>query len=315
MTAVPTRASLAAAPAIITDGGIETRVLFETEFTMDPHVQVAAMVSDADGRRLLTEIYTAYVEAARAHALPVIIGTPTFRASANFVRAAGLEEEDAVGRLNRDAVTLHQEIRDRSSHEAVHIAGVLGPSGDAYRPEEALAADRASEYHRAQAEALAGAGADFLYAPTFPSVEEAAGAASAMAATGLPTVVSFVLGRDGRILDGTPLAGAIERIDAHCAPRPLFYSLSCIHPSVAARALDEAGEAAARVDEVKANSSRLSPAELVGLDHLEGDDPEPFADAMASLGERFDLRVLGGCCGTDDRHMRALAARIAGAGA
>jgi methionine synthase I (cobalamin-dependent) len=139
--------------------------------------------------------------------------------------------------------------------------------------------------------------------------------ARAMAATGLPYVVSFVLGRDGRVFDGTSLREAIGRIDAATSPIPLFYSISCVHPSVVSRALrDEVGTSGLvgrRLPEFKANASPLSTQDLVRLDHLEGDDPERFAAEMWEIHEDFGLPVLGGCCGTDDRHMRALAARMA----
>jgi homocysteine S-methyltransferase len=156
---------------------------------------------------------------------------------------------------------------------------------------------------------------DFLYAPTFPAVEEALGAAMAMGATGLSYVVNFVLERDGRVLDGTSLHTAIERIDATTSPAPLFYSISCVHPSVVATALR--GETAfsdlvaRRLNEFKANASPLSTEELVRLDHPEGDDPDHFATEMWALHQDFGLRVLGGCCGTDDRHIRALAVLMA----
>lgn len=303
------------APLILTDGGIETRIMFETEIPLPPHVQVAALVTDPVGGPALRGIYESYVEAARSYVLPVIIGTPTFRASLNFVRQAGLGDEEAVRRLNADAVAMHREIRDRSDHQPIYIAGVIGPSGDAYRPEESLPIEEAREYHRIQAEALAHSGVDFLYAPTFPAVEEALGAAMAMGETGLPYVVSFVLERDGRVLDVTPLHAAIERIDGAALPAPLFYSISCVHPSIAAHALrDEAASSdlvTRRLFEFKANASPLSPEELVRLDHPEGDDPDLFAAEMWSLHEDFGLRILGGCCGTDDRHIRALAARMA----
>jgi S-methylmethionine-dependent homocysteine/selenocysteine methylase len=143
-----------------------------------------------------------------------------------------------VRKLNADAAATHRGIKERSAHEPVFVAGVIGPSGDAYTPEEALPAREAREYHRLQAETLADTGVDFLYAPTFPSVEEALGVALAMGETGKPCVVSFVLGRDGRVLDGTPLHEAIQRIDA--AAPPLFYSISCVHHSVARRALQDA---------------------------------------------------------------------------
>ncbi|CAA9443528.1 MAG: Homocysteine S-methyltransferase [uncultured Rubrobacteraceae bacterium] len=303
---------------ILTDGGIETRVIFETDIPLPPHVQAAALVNDPTGGPVLRQIYGSYVEAARSAGLPVIIGTPTFRASLNFVRQAGLGEAETVRLLNADAVAMHREIRDNSNYGPVYIAGVIGPSGDAYLPEEALPARQAHEYHGLQAEALARSGVDFLYAPTFPKVEEALGAAMAMGDTGLPYVLSFVLERDGRVLDGTPLHEAIECIDVEASPAPLFYSISCVHPSIAATALrDEAAVSdlvARRLYEFKANASPLSPAELIQLDHPEGDDPERFAAEMWEIHENFGLRVLGGCCGTDARHMRALANRMAAVG-
>ena len=149
---------------IITDGGIETRIMFETDLAMDPHLQVAAMVSDSAGRAALRSIYESYVHAVRGFPLPLIIGSPTFRASVNFVRAAG-RGEGGVRELNADAVRLMREVRDGVGHRPVFIAGVLGPSGDAYTPGEALASDAAAAYHRVQSQALAEAGVDFLFAP------------------------------------------------------------------------------------------------------------------------------------------------------
>ena len=299
---------------ILTDGGIETRIMFETEIPLPPHVQVAGLVKDPAGGPVLRRIYESYVAVARSFGLPVIIGTPTFRASPNFVRLAGLGGAGAVRRLNADAAAMHREIRARSDHRPIYIAGVIGPGGDAYRPGESPPAEEAHEYHGLQAATLAQSGVDFLYAPTFPAVGEALGVATAMGATGLPYVVSFVLDRDGRVLDGTPLHEAIELIDAGASPAPLFYSISCVHPSLAATALRSEAAAselvARRLNELKANASPLSPEELVQLDHPEGDDPDLFAAGMWALHQDFGLRVLGGCCGTDHRHMRALAARM-----
>lgn len=298
---------------ILTDGGIETRVMFETDVPLPPFVGSAGLVEDPIGDPVLRRIYESYVAAAWPSGLPVIIGTPTFRASPNFARQAGMDGADATRRLNESAAAMHREIRDASKPHPVFVAGVIGPSGDAYSPDEALPANEAREYHAVQVEALAGSGVDFLYAPTFPAVEEALGASRAMAASGLPHAVSFVLGRDGRVLDGTPLHAAVERIDDG-AP-PLFYSISCVHTSVVERTLRHeagfSGLAGDRLLELKANASSLSTEELVKLDHLEGDDPERFAAGMWEIHNDFGLRILGGCCGTDDRHIRALARLLA----
>lgn len=294
---------LAGDALVLTDGGIETRIVFETDLELAPHVEVAGLV----GEPALRDIYASYVAAARAHGLPVIIGTPTFRAGARYAAAARRD----VDELNTAAVRHHRAIRaDAGDGPPILVAGVLGPYGDAYTPAEAPGARDAERYHAIQAAALAGAGADLLLAPTFPAVDEALGAVRAMTATGLPAVISYVLDRDGRVLDGTPLAEAVERIDLQAQPPPTFHSLSCVHPSVARRAL--AGVAPGRVLECKANGSRLTPAELVALDHLDGDDPDTFAAGLWRLRTDHGLRVLGGCCGTDDRHMRALGALMAG---
>jgi S-methylmethionine-dependent homocysteine/selenocysteine methylase len=244
---------------MLTDGGIEMRVMFETDVSLPPHVHVAVLVDDPAGIAVLRGIYRSHIDAARSCGLLVIIGTPNFRASRNFVRWAGLGGEEEVRRLNRDAAMMHREIQTDSNYRPVHIAGVIGPGGDAYRPEEAPPAGQARAYHGLQADALSRSGVDFLYAPTFPEVEEALGASLAMGDTGPPYVVSFVLQRDGRVLDGTPLHAAIERIDGVASPAPLFYAISCVHPSIAAGALREEAVfsdlVARRLNEFKANAS------------------------------------------------------------
>ena len=307
---------LASGDPLLTDGGIETRVMFESDYEMDPDLQVAAMLADPPGRELLGSIYSSYVRAGRDRRLPVVIGTPTFRASSNFAGRAGLGAA-ALAAINADAVALHCGIRDGLGHAPVFIAGVLGPSGDAYLPGEASNADTAAAYHRPQAEALAEAGADFLFAATFPAVDEAAGAGRAMAATGLLYVISFVLGPEGDVLDGTRLAAAVERLDSELPEQPATYSVSCVHPSVAARAMERtraAGDdAVTRIGELKANGSPLPTDRLVELGHAEADPPEVLAEEIWALYEPTGLRVLGGCCGTTDAHMRALAALMAGA--
>ena len=187
---------------------------------------------------------------------------------------------------------------------------MIGPSGDAYTPRESLGCAEAAEYHRLQAEALAAEQVDFLFAPTFPAVEEALGAATAMGRTGLPYVVSFVLDEWGSILDGGShgrdranrprgLAGAALLLDLVCL------SDGCRTSAGWGRA--QLAGLAQRIVELKANGSPLHTNELVRLDHLETTPPEEFAEFLWSVHTAHSgLRVIGGCCGTDDRHMRAL---------
>lgn len=292
---------------LLTDGGLETRLIFEMGVRIESPVEAAALVRDEAGREALATVYRSYLEVGRERDLPIQIGTPTFRAGRD---RAGTDLE----RLNRRCADLLHRLRDDCGPYGrnVHLAGVIGPAGDAYRPEEALGPGEALDYHRFQARALAAAGVDLLFAPTFPSAREALGAARAMGETGLPFVVSFVLGRDGRVLDGTPLSQAFAEIDAGTDPLPVGYMLSCIHHDLARQALEADAEARGRLLGLKANTSSRPTTELVTLGRLDPEDPEAFADGAWGLHRDFGLQVLGGCCGTDATHMDALAGRMAG---
>lgn len=293
----------------LTDGGIETRFMFGAfrGVELDPLLGAVPLLDDPNGRDALRSVYAGYLDAIRPSSAAAIIGTPTFRTSSRWVRDAGRDDAE-VERLNRAAVDAHRELRTEAGDEDVYIAGVIGPAGDAYTPADALTTHDAERYHTRQASALAEAGVDFLFAPTFPAVEEAMGASNAMAATGLPYVISYVLGRDGRVLDGTTLEDAIAAIDSGTTRAPLHHSLSCIHPAVATEAVAGLGPVALRrLLECKCNGSALPTSELVQLDHVESDPPAEFAAEMWRLRADFGLQILGGCCGTDDRHIAALA--------
>ncbi len=163
-----------------------------------------------------------------------------------------------------------------------------------------------------QAEALARAGVDMLYAPTFPAIGEIVGAARAMAATGLPYAIAPMLTPQGTLLDGTPFDDAIARIDAETSPQPAHYGIGCLYPTHAASALERtrarSPAAVARVRSLKANASPLSPRELDALDRLAATPPDRFASDLWACAREFGLTILGGCCGTDDRDIAAIAA-------
>lgn len=306
---------LEAGAPILADAAIETRIMFESKVRLDPNLQVAALLERPRGRAALRDIYSTYLDVAWAHGLPMVMGTPTFRASRRYAergrRGSGAE---TVHRLNVAAVAFLNEIRDAGEHEPVFIAGVIGPYGDAYDPTDCLNHLDGADYHLEQARVFAEAGVDLLFAPTFPSIEEAHGVALAMSATELPYAIGFVLDDGGRLLDGTYLHDAIERIDDAIIPAPMYYAISCVHPSVARTALENLAvtspRALGRIRELKANGSRLAPDELVALDHADSEDPDVFGEAMSQLGIDFGLQILGGCCGTDATHLAALARRL-----
>lgn len=278
--------------------------MFDDKVPMDPVLGSASLLDTPSGREALTGIFGGYVEVARSFGMPSVMGTPTFRASKHWISAPSGHQVDE---LNKLAMAFQQGVRDgsRADDQPVWIAGVLGPAGDAYQPQQAPDAEEAHAYHRQQARALAHGGADFLYAATFCSVNEAIGVAQAMTETGTTAVVSFVLGTDARVLDGTPLDVAIRQVD-DVSP-PAWFALSCVHPDVAQRAVEGLGPELDRLREVKANASALAPDQLLTLDQVDTGDPRAWAATMARLGREAGIPVLGGCCGTDGRHLRALA--------
>ena len=301
-------------PGVLTEGSLIERLRRDSAIHLDPHLEHAALIYDAYGRAALEKLYRQYLEIGKERDLPMVIYTPTWRASPARLRAAGFADTD---RINRDGFRFVSTIRESYGDYAdwIYIGGLTGCKGDAYKPQEALAEDEAVSYHRPQLRALRDAGVDFLKAATLPAVGEAVGIAIAMAECGIPYLLSFPLRRTGTLLDGTPLPEAISRIDSTADPPPLGYLINCVHPTVFAEAMDRAIERSPQVQPrvvgLQANTSVLSPEELDNLDHLdEAEDPETFAGAMLNVRQRFRLKILGGCCGTDERHIRRIAERI-----
>lgn len=305
---------LAHTPCILGEGSLIERLRRASGPELDPFVVNSGFIYSAEGRAALAAIYRQYLEIGRSFDLPLVLSTPTWRAGRERIAAAGLADRD----VNADNVRFLDELRREQGDYAakVKICGLLSCRGDAYRPGEALNAAEAESFHAWQAERLARAGVDFLLAATLPALTEAAGLAAALAATGVPYLVSFVVRKAGTLLDGTPLKQAIAAIDAAVSPQPAAYLVNCSHASIFRAALDHAGNSSplvrGRIIGLFANTAALEPEQLDNSAELIEEEPERFAAGLAALRDHFGLKLLGGCCGTDDRHIRALAARLAG---
>ena len=167
-------------------------------------------------------------------------------------------------------------------------------------------------FHRAQCAAFAEAGADFLLAATLPALSEARGLAEAMNETGLPFIVSFVVERTGLLLDGTPLCVAVTAID-DVSP-PLCYMVNCVHPTnvLAALASDVNRDqpSLSRVKGIQGNTSTLSPGELDDSADLQCDGADSLVEGTLALRRERAFQVFGGCCGSDETHLEAIAAGL-----
>jgi S-methylmethionine-dependent homocysteine/selenocysteine methylase len=299
-------------PIILGEGAVIERLRRNTDFELDPFIVNSAFIFDKEKRSALETIYRQYLDIGFQYDLPLLLSTPTWRAGLKRIAAAGYEEKDVNGDNFRflDALRISYGEYARK----VVICGLLSCQGDAYNPKEALEADVSHEFHIWQAMKLAEAGVDFLLAATLPAFSEATGLASALAATGKPYIVSFVIRSEGTLLDGTPLKDAIAAIDAKVSPKPLAYLVNCTHASIFRSAiLHEANSSSLvreRVVGLLANTAALNPEELDNSAGLMAEAPEIFGPSVAGLHGELGMKILGGCCGTDDRHIRYLAKHL-----
>jgi len=288
----------------ITDGGMETTLIFHQGFDL-PHFASFVLLDDEAGRDALLAYYRTYVEIARARGVGIILDTPTWRANRDWGTRLGYDPE-ALADVNRRGVGLLEELR---SPEVV-ISGCIGPRGDAYRVEGEMSAVEAESYHAPQVETFAVTSADLVSALTLTYAGEAIGIARAAAANDMPVVISFTVETDGRLPSGQGLGDAIEQVDAETGRTAAYFMVNCAHPTHFSDVL-EPGPWLERLRGVRANASKKSHAELDDSEELDEGDPAELAAAYRELRERLpNLNVVGGCCGTDHRHVDAVCAAV-----
>ena len=316
MTTTRTRVSfqelLSVSPVILGEGAVIERLRRSVDICLNEHVVNSALISQDVGRSALETICRQYLDIGQHYNMPLLLSTPTWRAGKERIAAAGMAGRD----LNGDNFRFLADLRDTYGDYAqkVVICGLMSCRGDAYKPEEAMTEREAATFHSWQAEALAIAGADILLASTLPALSEAIGLARAQAATGLPYLISFVARPEGTLLDGTPLRDAISAIDAVVTPRPLAYLINCTHASVFRKAMLHESNSSPLVRErvigLLANTATLSPEELDASAELVEEEPELFGKSVTALHRELGMKVLGGCCGSDNRHIECLARNL-----
>lgn len=299
------RTHLAHRSPILAEGSIYELLRRDPRVEFDPHVAHAGLIYRTETRRLLAETHLAYADIAARHALPLLALTDTWRASEIRVAASRFQGRS----VNADNVAF---LRELLSGREAFIAGLTGPAGDAYQPEEAPSYAQAIGYHTAQVRELAEAGADLLYASTLPNSVEAQAIGALMAETGIPWTLSFVVRSDGKVLDGVPLADVIRKIDDAMTAPPIGYAINCVHSSTASAALALLPAALApRIIAFQGNASRLSPEELDGRSEIDSEPAADYARGVVELLRGIDVPIAGGCCGTSPSHLEVLASHLA----
>lgn len=295
----------------LTDGGIETTLMFQDGFDL-PHFAAFVLLDDARGREGLRRYYRRYLDlAASAADCGFVLEGPTWRASTDWGQKLGRDAR-TIDVVNRDAMSLMHELRDEYAPRlsgALVVSGAIGPRGDGYVAGQPMDAKSATDYHSPQVTSLREGGADMVAAMTMTTSGEAIGVACAAAEVGLPCSISFTLETDGRLPSGEQLRDAIEKVDDASSGSVAYFAINCAHPSHFEATLCEAGEWRDRLRGIRANASRKSHAELDEATELDAGDPVALGQDYRRLRAWLPrVSVLGGCCGTDERHVAAIRA-------
>jgi homocysteine S-methyltransferase len=291
----------------VTDGGIETALIFNEGLEL-PDFAAFDLFRRPGGEAALRRYYAAYVRIAAQFRAGMVLESATWRASADWGARLGYTGAQLAD-ANRQAIGLLEDIRRGHRERAMVISGCVGPRGDGYNPTHVMSADEAQAYHREQIATFSDTAADMVSAITMNYAEEAIGLARAAQEAGMPAAISFTVETDGRLPTGQPLREAMEQVEGATDRYPAYYMLNCAHPDHLA--LEK--EWSHRIRGLRANASRKSHAELNESAELDIGDPAELGVDYARLkrGALPMLNVVGGCCGTDHRHVQRIAAACA----
>ncbi|HVE93266.1 MAG TPA: homocysteine S-methyltransferase family protein [Actinomycetota bacterium] len=293
----------------LTDGGIETTLIFLDGLDL-PYFAAFHLLQTPEGEAALRKYFATYAALASRLGTGLVLESPTWRSNPDWATKLGYSPE-ALAEANRKAIGLMEEVRAEveGPDTPVVISGCVGPRGDGYIPTTIMSDKEAAEYHREQVEAFAGTAADMVSAITMNYVEEAIGVTRAAQSAGMPVAVSFVVETDGKLATGQTLQSAVETVEEATSGYPSYYMINCAHPSHFDHVLS-GGQWTQRIRGVRANASRKSHAELDEATELDSGDPAEFGSDYADLKSRLSqLNVMGGCCGTDHRHIDQIASK------
>jgi len=293
---------------ILMEAAIVERLRRSGDVELDPVLVNAPLLYTQAGQKALSGIYQSYIDIASRAKRPFLMCTPTWRTNRERVSATKINPS-----VNIDAARFLQNLRDaqKEGRENIRIGGMIGCKNDCYQPQQGLPAEQAEQFHGWQIDQLMQGGVDFIIAETLPAVEEATGMAKALEKSGLPYFISFVISRDGRVLDGTDLSTAVTIIDESTQRRPLGFMVNCAFPSF----LNVASQPPAlfnRLIGYLANASSKDHCELDGAQELAMDSVSDWGELMLSLNRARGVKILGGCCGTNEQHLEYLVGNARG---
>lgn len=289
-----------------TDGGMETTLVFQQQQEL-PYFAAFTLLRHQSGQQKLLDYYRSYLALDSITNHGFVLETPTWRASPDWAEKLNISQAD-LQQLNQLSARLMQQLVAEYPQREILVSGNVGPRGDGYVPEQLMSLHDARRYHQQQINWLADASVDLITAMTLNYADEAAGIVLAAQIAQLPVVISFTLETDGLLPDGTSLPDAIAYVDKETQGGPIHYMINCAHPSHYLQLMIRGGDWVKRIGGLRSNASVLSHAELDQATELDSGNPAEFAILHQILKQRLPgLKVIGGCCGTDCRHVDGIA--------
>ena len=292
----------------LTDGGIETTLIFNEGLDL-PDFAAFHLLETPAGVAALEKYFRTYAELARSFSAGLVLESATWRANPDWGARLGYSAEE-LSAANRRAIQLLEELRSEYESDVmpIVISGCVGPRGDGYVPSAAMTSQQAEDYHAGQIEVFASSAADMVCAMTMNYVDEATGVVRAARRAAMPVAIAFTVETDGRLPTGQSLRSAIEQVDGETSGYAAYFALNCAHPSHFEHVLTEGGAWLERIRALRANASTKSHAELNESVTLDPGDPVELGKDYARIKQRLpQLTVMGGCCGSDHRHVTCIA--------
>jgi S-methylmethionine-dependent homocysteine/selenocysteine methylase len=292
----------------LTDSGIETVLIFHHCYEL-PDFAAFVLLDDEAGIETLRDYFRGHAAIARDTGAGFIFESPTWRASPDWAARLGYSAE-ALAAANRKAIDMLVEIRSELDGAGLPmvVSGCVGPRGDGYQPSALMTAEEARNYHATQIGTFAGTEADMVTGITITYPDEAIGIVRAAQDAGMPAAISFTVETDGVLPDGSSLELAITAVDDATGGGPAYYMVNCAHPTHFDHVLASGGPWRERIRGIRANASRMSHAELDEAEELDDGDPHELGQQYEQLRASLPaIGVLGGCCGTDLRHVEQIA--------
>jgi len=291
----------------ITDGGLETNLIFKYGINL-PEFAAFTLLNDPVGESLIKDYFKHYVDLALRYGVGLQLESATWRASRSWGEKLGYTK-DQLEQVNHKAIELLVNLR--TAYETPDcpfiISGCIGPKSDGYITHGDTSISNSKMYHLDQIRSLSKTKADMVCACTIPEYKEATGIVLAAKEVDIPVAIGFTLEIDGRLPSGQSMREAIEFVDRETQNYVSYYMINCVHPTHIMNTLKRNESWKKRIQSIRVNASCKSHAELNEAATLDEGDIVNLGLQYAQLSALLPhLNVVGGCCGTDHRHVESI---------